>query len=386
MPTTSGPSTARTGTIAELDGLRGVAILLVLIHRFWPASGPLARFATVAELGWVGVDLFFVISGFLITGILIDTRDDPAYFKNFFARRVLRIFPLYYAYVAAVFVLLPMHEKGPYFQTPFIQESGSPLFYFLYLANVPEAFFGRDVPKLLGMLWSLAIEEQFYLSFPFLARISRRKLVYVLLAMVVFAPLVRLATALAFPANERVQYVATFCRVDVIALGCLLGVAVRSPRVIPRLRTVSHYLLIAFGLVFAAAFALKGLDRDSLFGRTLGYSIVAFTFASVVLFTVLSRGLTIVAPLRIPALMYLGKICYGLYMLHRLCAFLAGEVVERAHLAIAPDGAAMIAVEIALSAIVASVSWYAFEKPLLRFKRWFESRHHPMRAEAPKRA
>src|ERR1041384_3740372 len=108
------------GFIAELDGLRGIAILIVMVHRLWPATGKGVA-GDVAEAGWIGVDLFFVVSGFLITGILLDTKGEPGYFKNFYARRVLRIFPLYYLFIGAVLVAF----HGPEFSA----NAGSPIWY-----------------------------------------------------------------------------------------------------------------------------------------------------------------------------------------------------------------------------------------------------------------
>jgi len=103
-----GPALDCRGRIVELEGLRGIAILIVTLHHFWPDTGGLFEaWAPLAHLGWVGVDLFFVISGFLIGGILLDTRDDPRYFSNFYARRVLPIFPLYYALVLSLFIVVP---------------------------------------------------------------------------------------------------------------------------------------------------------------------------------------------------------------------------------------------------------------------------------------
>src|SRR5690606_14821333 len=93
------PRSLHQGHIAELDGLRGIAILLVIVHHFWPDTGPLLAAYDVVHLGWIGVDLFFVISGFLITGILLDTRGERGYFRNYLARRALRVFPLYYLLV-----------------------------------------------------------------------------------------------------------------------------------------------------------------------------------------------------------------------------------------------------------------------------------------------
>src|SRR5262245_55356351 len=129
----SSPTSLVRGHIRELDGLRGIAIALVMIHHFWPRSGPLtqARWQEIAHLGWIGVDLFFVVSGFLITGILLDTRGEPNYYRNFYARRALRIFPLYYVFLTAAFVLIPPVQRGSYYQTAFLRESGSPLWYYL---------------------------------------------------------------------------------------------------------------------------------------------------------------------------------------------------------------------------------------------------------------
>ena len=107
------------GFIAELDGLRGIAILLVMVHRFWPRSDA-GLAADVAGAGWIGVDLFFVISGFLITGILLETRGRPDYFRNFYVRRVLRIFPLYYLFVGTILVAF---SSNPAFR----EHAGSPL-------------------------------------------------------------------------------------------------------------------------------------------------------------------------------------------------------------------------------------------------------------------
>lgn len=126
--------------IDEIDGLRGIAILAVMVHRLWPRDA-VNRFGVAADAGWIGVDLFFVISGFLITRILLETRNDPGYFRNFYARRVLRIFPLYYLFVGTLLIVFPLAGN-----TEYLDRSGSPFWYLTFLGNIPEALLGNDPP------------------------------------------------------------------------------------------------------------------------------------------------------------------------------------------------------------------------------------------------
>src|SRR5690349_17654113 len=168
---------------------------MVMIHRFWPRTG-VGVAADVAGAGWIGVDLFFVISGFLIAGILLDTKGDAGYFKNFYARRALRIFPLFYLFVIGVFIAFAHNPD-------FRERAGSPFWYLAHLGNVPEGLLGHDTPYWIAPTWSLAIEEQFYLTFPLLVyALDRRRLTIVLGAMIVVAPLIRLGTMLLSPEHE----------------------------------------------------------------------------------------------------------------------------------------------------------------------------------------
>ena len=144
--------------IKELDGVRGIAILLVLLHHFEPPAGLPTAIVAGAYLGWSGVDLIFVLSGFLITGILLDTRDSPNYFTTFYARRALRILPLYFLTTLIYFRLEP-----------------NPLerWFWSHLSNWKSAF-GQDVPAL-SHFWSLAVEEQFYLVWPLVVILSPKR-------------------------------------------------------------------------------------------------------------------------------------------------------------------------------------------------------------------
>lgn len=377
MSATNARSTLTTGFIRELDGLRGIAILLVMLHRFWPQTGSLARYSPIAELGWVGVDLFFVISGFLITGILVDTKSGPHYLRNYLARRALRIFPLYYVYAGVVLVAIPLSQGGPYFETPFIRAAGSPLWYLLYLGNYPEAL-GRDPPFLLGHLWSLAIEEQFYLTFPLIVLAASRKgLARGLVGAILLAPVLRFLALLAFPGQERVQYLATPCRMDAIATGALLAVLVREGLLRSLRPVVVRHCVVAAGAISAAAFALGGLTRTTPVASVLGYSIVAFTFGSVVLFTLMNRGARATALLRFRPLVYVGKICYATYLFHRPVNVIVDEAMAHFGAEELAVSFGAILIKIGLTIAIATVSWNVFEHPLLRLKRYFEPQRRP---------
>ena len=375
MRPSTAPSVFSAGRIEEIDGLRGLAILAVMLHRFWPLTGPLGAYAEVVVFGWTGVDLFFVISGFLVAGILIDTRNGHHFLRNFYARRALRILPLYYAYTVVVFSVMPLLQGGAYSDTAFIRASGSPLWYLLFLGNFPEAL-GTDPPFLLGHLWSLAIEEQFYLFFPLIVLVSGSRLAQVLLGAVAVAAASRLVGTVLLPDNERLQYLATPCRMDSLAMGCLLAVLVRG-RLNPALTKFAPKVLLAAALLAAGATATGGLTRTTLFARVLGYSLVATVFAGVLLFTLANRGARSTAMLRFAPLRHLGRVCYASYLLHRP----VDVVVDRAMLRLGSDelthSATAIFTKIALTIAAASLSWRLFEQPILALKRHFERGGRP---------
>jgi len=370
--------TSLRGTIRELDGLRGIAILLVLLHHFWPRSGPWAELASLPHLGWIGVDLFFVVSGLLITGILLDTRDSPGYFRSFYARRALRIFPLYYAFLLLAFTAIPALQGGEWASTEFVRQSGSPWWYVLYQGNLREAITGTEPAYVMAPLWSLAIEEQFYLVFPaLLFWLPRRALRPTLIAAIIAALLFRVGTSLAWPSNERVQYLATPARVDALALGALLALGLREGWVgFSATRPVGR-LMLGLTLTTAVAFLLGGLDRTLWFGRTFGYSLVGVTFAALVLWAVMGREQRRTAWLRWGPLRSVGKICYGIYLLQRPVQVAAHKVSAALGVPLDPESLMTVPVLMLMTFVVASISWVGFEHPILRLKRHFVSAGHP---------
>jgi peptidoglycan/LPS O-acetylase OafA/YrhL len=354
--------------VPELDGLRGFAILFVMIHRMYPRA---QATPWPIEAGWVGVDLFFVISGFLIAGILLDTRGDPGYFRNFYARRVLRIFPLFYLLVGGMLLAFPLagHRE-------FLHQAGSPLWYLLQLGNIPESLLGRDPPYWLAPVWSLAIEEQFYLTFPLVVRFTDpRRLGRRLVIVALVALAARIVTTAVVPDRERIQYLFTLCRLDTIAIGCLLAVMVRSARYQAWRAALPRVLVPVLAVAAAIGFATQ-LDRTTWFGRTFGYDVVAIGFAALVLLVLERRDRAATAILRLTPLRYMGKLCFGLYLLHRPADTIVTALVSRAGLDDASLG--WLPVKIAVAVGLATVSWRLLEQPFLRQKRRFVSNAHPL--------
>jgi peptidoglycan/LPS O-acetylase OafA/YrhL len=226
------------GRMPQLDALRAFAILAVILHNAG-AKGlehPAGIFVKLVEFaattGWVGVQLFFVLSGFLITGILVDGRGDPHQLRNFYMRRVLRIFPLYYAFLFIAFVLLPLIGIMPtWLEVSYTHQ----FWYWTYLINWAEPFLGTVE---LGHIWSLAVEEQFYILWPILViAVRRRTLAYVCLGLILSAIVTRILLIHHDPEfASKAAYMFTIARWDSLALGALLALALRDRFWYERLR------------------------------------------------------------------------------------------------------------------------------------------------------
>src|SRR5438445_1418758 len=178
----------------------------------------------ISRTGWIGVDRFFVLSGFLITGILYDAKESNHYFRNFYVRRVLRIFPLYYGALIIFLVVLPWLRPG----NPAVQSmTRDAVWYWTYLSNVRIAHNGGDFGAI-GHFWSLAIEEQFYLIWPVVVlALRRRQLQACCLACVIGALFVRVGLNVA--GNETAAFVLTPARIDALAVGAYLALSARGP-------------------------------------------------------------------------------------------------------------------------------------------------------------
>ncbi len=230
--------------IPALDGIRGIAVLFILIYHcsdFRAANIVDDYFFMFTHSMWVGVDLFFVLSGFLITSILISTKDCVNYFKSFYLRRALRIFPLYYLFVAFSILVIP---QITYLSQLVGHDVGSKQWwYWFYLSNFLAAKEAALRHLFLSPTWSLAIEEQFYLLWPFVVWVcSLRWLTLVSAGLILFAALLRvLLFQLDVPANS--IYVLTFTRMDTIAMGALVACLLKTPALLNKFKVYAPWLL-----------------------------------------------------------------------------------------------------------------------------------------------
>lgn len=354
-----------TGRIPELDGLRGIAILLVLLFHFAPSSGPLTAFIRVYQMGWIGVDLFFVLSGFLITGILLDTAGKPAYYRTFLVRRSLRIFPLYYA--ALLLACAAFYLPGEIRWREFLEQHGG-WWFAAYLGNFYVVHLNAwpAVPMLIP-LWSLQVEEQFYLSYPLLVAFCRRAtLKRVLQGMIAAGLLLRVLVTSLAPENITAAYVLMPCRMDVLAMGGWVAIALRDRDAWLQDRRIGAVSL-ACGAGFGVIWWFGGGTPWSPWMRTVGYSLLDIAFTGVLIVLVAWPPSVLTRMCRNPLLVWIGTVSYGLYLLHLLAGELVRRFVEPA-LGVEPLTSTDMVLCIAGAMLLAGISWRWFESPILRLR------------------
>lgn len=355
--------TART---PQLDGVRGIAILLVLIWH-WQAAFPVEPGSSTAYamrlfyLSWSGVDLFFVLSGFLIGGMLIDNRETENYLPGFYFRRAIRILPLYLAIVllgwlSSAVKILPFDfvPAGQYFSLPL---------FLTFTQNVwmaDEWSIGWSL--WLGQTWSLAVEVQFYLLVPIvLWLLPKRLLPYFSIVLVFTALFLRCLSYAIFPEGQAgtIAHVLLPCRMDSLAIGFLVALAVRDGRAHSWLsrNLGALYLLFALLIVLIAVFVLRSWGLGHFFMQTIGLSVLAL-FYGVFLLIALSETRGPIAWLtNLAGLRRLGIWSYCIYLIHGF--------IPPALFGAYGASAEMLVVAIAVLLLAAFLSWRYVESPLI---------------------
>jgi peptidoglycan/LPS O-acetylase OafA/YrhL len=375
--------------------MRGIAVLLVMVLHFAlveGATGAERLFFGVTRVGWVGVDLFFVLSGFLITGILYDARGGAHFFRNFYMRRVLRIFPLYYAFLFLVLVLLPIARPAS------APPAGTQFWLWTYLSNVLFARVGWEgMPGHTTHLWSLAIEEQFYLLWPLVVFFaSRRRLVQVCVGAIVFAELTRIG--LHYTAPDGIgAYALMPARIDALAIGALVAVLAREPSGAATLLRFARPVMLGAALWLAIIIGWTQLAS----GETLppldvrvqlgAYTAISLFFGALLVRAVAapdsSRSARVLSSATLAAF---GRYSYALYLIHILVRnVFHGQLMQaggRLPTVLGSQLPAQVGVLLAgvgISYVLAFASWHLFEKHFLALKRFFNYERRKVAAPLP---
>jgi peptidoglycan/LPS O-acetylase OafA/YrhL len=364
------------GYVPELDGLRALAILaVVLFHLHAPGF----------SIGWAGVTLFFVISGFLITRILLTTSGRPHYFRNFYARRSLRIFPIYYLTVGLYFLALAVapHHSGVYkwlagtAAHPFAQLP----YYLTYLQTIPQLRSSyADLPSL-TVTWTLAIEEQFYWLWPFVvAAVPRRALLPTLATLFVIGLLTR---AILFASGANPYYLVGMLpdQLDALAIGAAIALLVVWNLERDRLNRLGLTCLLVGAAVTVLLFIRTGYSAfwEPLKWASQRHNVLLFTgmallFGGLVLLSVTESRL--VRWLRNPILVHVGKISYGIYLYHGFVIYVVMSAAFKAKIGAEFGSPLIVRIGLALlclagSYVAALASWRLFETPILSLKSRF---------------
>lgn len=336
--------------IPELDGLRGVAVLAVIASHY-----AYTRLTPVLELGWAGVDLFFVLSGFLITGILRRTRTADAFYGPFWTRRVRRIWPLAFgvlaAYYGAAWLLAPALAFQPLW-----------IVYFLALQSIVVPTLPADAPLWMhhyaGIAWSLSVEEWFYVIWaPIVRMIERRGLILLCTLLIAGSPAIRFVVhRAAFP-----EYFLLVTRADSLAWGAAAALLLEDGTFAAILRRRRHIALAgAIAAVLLLLVWTDGMNRSLMATAVLGYSVIDASAAVVLLSLAVSSGSTFRAAqiARWRWLRHAGVVSYGMYLFHM-------PVFDLTRFLLSSDSRSTRVVALAVTAGIASLSWRYFESPIL---------------------
>lgn len=372
------PASHRASYLPALDGVRGLAVLMILAFHFWQslyrfpeASGIQAHLRFLA-IGQTGVDLFFVLSGFLITGILLNTKGTPHFLLNFYARRAIRILPLYYLLVLGYLLAGWVHSG-------FVGSLHQEWWYFLYLQNVGMTFWPQHVGEP-GHFWSLGVEEHFYLLWPMLLLINDESRLPWVLGGIVASGVISRLLLIPIVGPDRIFWFSP-CRMDALALGALLAVAARRADIANWSFQVCWWTLVSLGPILLLLYPLTS-GKAFFAMQAIKYLLVAIAYTALIGSTVgPGRWIFLENFFTIPFLKWCGKYSYAMYVFHPAIYLICTSWL-RSNWSLARTAPALylgceFIVLLAMVFLVSWTSWHLFEKHFLKMKRFFE---YPVKA------
>jgi peptidoglycan/LPS O-acetylase OafA/YrhL len=355
-----------------LDGIRGLAVLSVFVHHYGGGSAsvylPIRLIGNIVKSGWLGVSLFFVLSGFLISGILWDSFGQPHWWRNFYARRALRIFPLYYLAILLTLILSMAATRS------FTFPEGVGVLA-LYLQNFPPLFPAlRAIPAAVqtSHFWSLGVEEQFYLFWPFILMAVGRRSTAKGACIVVFVTsvLFRIVAYRWFPSGSAWAYSCLLGRMGELSAGAYLALAIRGEERATILKYAAPTATVTLIVLVLTLSLSSTRTADNLPVLVFGMSTAAILFASLIAIVLRPGPLQRVFEIR--PLRWVGKISYGIYVYHVLFGpaykVITSQIIHSA-------GNAFLICRFFVAAIltlaISAISFYGFERPIQRFKSRF---------------
>ena len=370
------PAPARGERLRGVDGLRGLAVLLVLVHHFVELTLPQVigtwQAYLVAGLGLSasGVDLFFIISGFLIGGILLDHRAAPNFFQVFYARRFFRIVPLYYVFLTLCWLLDRYVAGFPLTIYPF----GS---YYSFLCNFWMAAGQRWDTSYQALAWSLAVEEQFYLVIPLLVWICpTRVLLGLTIAALFVTPLLRIGVLLTAPEYSLATHLASPLRMDCLAFGVLVAIVWRNPRVRTWLaaRPNLPVLLALAALPVLARLTLRRTGYETMPMAAIGYSTLGVFYTALLLTVLGNHPRWFVRLCEARWLVFTGRISFFVYLFQGVTGWFVFRLFGRTMALASLSDVLLFALTLAVLAGGGALSWTLFESKMLSIGHRFRYR------------
>ncbi len=355
-----------------------MAIGMVLVFHYFqltwitrPGSFP-SYLQAAAGLTWSGVDLFFVLSGFLIGGILLDARTSTNYFRVFYTRRFYRIVPIYAAVLLLFPAVLAAAQRLPRGNYVWLTADALPWYsYWSFTQNFWMAHAANLGGNSLRVTWSLAIEEQFYLTLPLLVRFfPGRRLTMLVLAGIFAAPMFRIGLGLLWHHNWVARFVLMPCRADALLLGVLAAIVLRDAEWRERLQRNQRLFAIAIPvfLLGIAAMTIWAASVGSPVVQSVGYTWLALFYVSVLVYALTRPKSVVSRVLRWKWLGWLGGIAYGVYLLHQMAQGMLFGMIWR-HEPMITGGRTLLTslAALLLTLVTARLSWNYFERPLVKF-------------------
>jgi peptidoglycan/LPS O-acetylase OafA/YrhL len=371
--------------IEVLDGLRGLAIVLVLFAHFvredflikhFPFTGPIIT--KLSLMGLTGVSLFFILSGFLITGILLNAKNKPDYFRNFYARRILRIFPLYYLSLFLVFMILPSVIDFTA-QSTFLKNSQ--IWLWTYMSNFPTVagIWNKSEQFALGHFWSLSVEEHFYLIWPLVIYLTDIKKLKIICKVIIVLSLLSGLISTLLIANYVTLKFFTWTTITfsgALAIGALLAVHKHEHGSLLEISKISKYLLSVFGILFLIIGFIPRRYNPELRGL-IEHQISWFLYAGLMISIINMNSTSFSYKIFTNRLLLvLGKISYGIYVFHGILMPFFEKQINIEFIS-NNVGSPMLGlfiyyiVTIGIVFILAWISWTVFESQVLKLKSFF---------------